>query len=354
MKLLPRSHRTPSDGPSVSNYVLITLTTVALLAATFALLVSRFGSGISPSDMADMHARNPDMVALPFDLRYYSAYKLRRAEWIAPELVVLGSSRGGSFQAKQFAPHAFYNMSFTAWTFEQLTDEFERLLQVVHPRIVILPLDFFMFSDQWESSSNDRAMIYDQPRYLKTSIANLLRTLYVNPNLLSQAIHSSFLGIQAMSSKEGFRADGSYLYSTEYINYSAERRLNGEFFISSFPGGATMSEDGKAQLKRFASLARERNVTLVAIQLPILTAAVDILDHSESYHPYAGVWRAFGSPANRAWLEGLGIHFFDLSHSDMDQDPSYFIDAAHLSEKGMAELITRLHQDAEFSRIVWP
>jgi hypothetical protein len=101
-------------------------------------------------------------------------------------------------------------------------------------------------------------------------------------------------------------------------------------------------------------LARQRGIKLVGVQLPLLRAGIDFLDHNTSYGPRAGAWREFESAATRAWLAGLGIPLFDLARSLVDDDPANFIDSVHLSDRGMDKTMAELQADPAFRAAIDP
>jgi hypothetical protein len=86
----------------------------------------------------------------------------------------------------------------------------------------------------------------------------------------------------------------------------------------------------------------------------MIRAGIDALEHDWSYHPRAGAWRDFESDQTRTWLADLGIPLFDLARSPVDDDPDNFVDAIHLSERGMDKAIAELQADPAFRAAVDP
>ena len=296
--------------------------------------------------------KKPDAVILPFDLRYNGAFKVERVEEERPEIIFISSSRAGALRASMFKPYRFYNLSFTAWTTGQITDVFERATRNVHPRIAIVSLDYFLFTDDWERGySGTRSMIFDRPlRYLKSSLGDFVRAVAQHPTIFRDYLRSPsrLLGPEAIITQQGFRNDGSYLYSLGHIEQARLHDQTADFLVQSMPGAPKMSERQTAPLVRLSEIARQRGIKLIAVQLPYVRAGVEYLDHNEAYRRYSGVWRDFESDSTRQWLKSIGISFFDLAHSTIDDQSENFVDAYHISELGAVRVMQELLAQPEF------
>ena len=131
-------------------------------------------------------------------------------------------------------------------------------------------------------------------------------------------------------------------FSASHIDDARQRHQTAETLVQAIPGGTEMSERQMAAIGRIAEMAKQRGITLVGVQLPFIRAGIDYLDHNESYRDYAGVWREFESDRNRNRLETLGIRFFDLARSPINDDKANFVDSYHVSELGALRVIQRL------------
>jgi hypothetical protein len=311
-----------------------------------------FGASATLAQLAGLQMKKPEAIILPFDLRYNGAFKLYRVEQERPEVICISSSRAGTLRASMFQPYRFYNMSFTAWTTEQLTDIFERATRNVRPRIAIISIDYFLFTDIWEKSySGTRTMIFDQPlRYLKSSLSNFIKTAAQHPVVFQDYLKEpgAFVGTQAILGQEGFRNDGSYVYSPGHINDARLHYQTAASLVGAMPGAPSMSKRQKAPLSRLSELAQQRGIKLVALQLPFIRAGVNYLDHDDSYRYYSGVWRDFESESTRDWLKGLGIAFFDLGRWTIDDEGISFVDAYHTSDLGALKVMQKLLTYPEF------
>jgi hypothetical protein len=350
------SQRAVEAFMNILRYLAIVLT-VALFAGfvppvVLFSLAKPFGASATLSQLADLQAKDPAAIILPFDLRYNGDFKLSRIEREHPDVLCISTSRAGALEASMFKPYHFYNMSFTAWTTDQMADMFERATRELHPRVVIISIDYFLFTNDWERGySGTRTMIYDQPwRYLKSSVADFARTVVKHQQVFEDYLKSpsAFTGTQAILSQEGFRSDGSYVYSSGHIDDARLHYQTAASLVNSMPGAPGMAERQKAPIAQIAELARQRGIKLIGIQLPFIRAGIDYLDQDESYRRYSGVWREFESDQTRDWLKSLGITFFDLARSTIDDDNRNFVDAYHTSKLGALRVTQQLLTFPEF------
>lgn len=311
-----------------------------------------FDATKTPEGLADLQAERPGSIILPLDVRYNLAFKVRRIEIVRPEIEWFATSRAGSAMAEMFRPHRFYNMAFTGWTTDQLEEAFERSTRNVRPRVAILSLDYFLFTDRWETQlrASRKMIIGEHLRHLQASLGLLARSVFTHwADFKAYADMSSrFIGPQTVLMQEGFRSDGSWHFTDAHIETAQRQFRNVQFSLDSLPGGQAMAPSQKAPIERIAQIAKQRGIKLLAVQLPYLRAGVDFLNARSANDEFYGVWHDFEGPNNRAWLESLGITFFDLSQSSLDDDPENFIDAYHPSERGMRASVGMLMQIDEF------
>jgi hypothetical protein len=338
---------------------------LALAFVIFAWVGQRTGSTTSFARIVEQQREDPTLIALPFDLRYWAMYKLEGVALRRPEIVYISSSRAGEFREQMFRPYSFYNLSFTAWTLDQAIEILDRVSRTNAPRIAIIELDYFMFTASWPRANADRSMYFNAGgRYKIESGIDALRLLVKQTNLLHDCnvriLETSpgcektafrFIGIQAIRTQDGFRSDGSYHYSAGRLE-SSKQNLTAQFLVQAMPGAPNIDPGQIAALERFAALARERHVTLIGIQLPLIKEGVDFLDNEPSYHHYAGVWREFMSQQMRVKFRSLGIHFFDLGRANFADDNNNFVDAYHPSELGALRSMISLCDDSDFRSLL--
>lgn len=311
-----------------------------------------FGASTTLAQLAAQQFERPELVVLPPKLNYNAEFKLEAAKLQNPDIMWFSTSRAGTATGEMFEPHRFYNMSFTAWTTEQLAEIFERATKATRPKLAILSLDYFLFTEKWRViNAPSRDMIFNSPfRYAKSSVSDFLSTA-MRHRPVFEAYASSptqFVGTQSILNQEGFRGDGSYVFSPGHIESTKRTSRTARFLIDAMPGAPNMSQRQMAYIEQIAEIAKERGIKVVAVQLPYLRAGIEFLDHHEGYRYFAGVWRDFESDKTRAWLSKLGIPLYDLARSSIDDDPDNFIDAYHLAEPGMRATITELMRDPAF------
>jgi hypothetical protein len=111
---------------NISRYLAVFSGAFLLLALALTGVVNWLGTPVgatnSLNDLANLQARDRNAIVLPFDLRYWAGLKLPRLATDKPDVIVISSSRGGAIRREMFAPYRLYNLSFTAWTIDQVTD----------------------------------------------------------------------------------------------------------------------------------------------------------------------------------------------------------------------------------------
>ncbi|BAM88530.1 conserved exported hypothetical protein [Bradyrhizobium oligotrophicum S58] len=355
MKDPPQPHHSPPPNPT-RRYVTTVLAASALagyLPPVGLLHAARpFGAAMRLQDLAESQRDHPEQIVLPFDLRYNAAFKLARLEQERPEVIWISTSRAGTFHAALFAPYRFYNLSFTAWTTSQTVDLFDRATRRLRPRVAILSLDHFLFADRWEEwFGTARRMHYDHSlTYIRSSLLDFARTATRHPATFRNYLNapSAFIGTQSIFREEGFRSDGSYLYSPGHIADARLHYMNAETLAETLPRAAGVSPWLKQPIARLAEIARSRGVKLVGVQLPFIRAGIDLLDRDQNGPHGFGAWREFAADETREWLRKLGISFFDLARLPMADETTSFVDAYHLADTGAARVMLHLLNDPEF------
>lgn len=306
-----------------------------------------------------------DSHLLVFTQQPYYTLKLARYTEEKPEVVWIGTSRSMHARSAMFEPYHFYNACLTAWTFDQLTEYLKLTLSAHKPRVVIFSLDYFMFAPGWIISrkhQNDFHTNFSYDDHLK-ALGSFLRFSAKSPKeTLGKLIHyfnnkkftsteqnQNLIGMPAIMEQLGVRYDGSFQLSSLEIRNSA-KNITKNSFIASVPGAPSIDPKQIEALKRFAQLAKENNVVLVGIALPILKDGLDYLDNEKSYWDYSGVWRDFNKPEMRQLFKEHGIHFFDAQRVAY-HDKTTFVEASHPSEKGILSTLLFLKKDPEFRNI---
>jgi hypothetical protein len=99
-----------------------------------------------------------------------------------------------------------------------------------------------------------------------------------------------------------------------------------------------MSPDQIANFDKLVALAKEKNVALIAVQLPFYEKILKALNDN----PDAGNWREFESAEWRRRLAESGVPFFDFADMpDYRDKPEYFLDSLD-PDRRVVDHISRL------------
>ncbi|HLZ03219.1 MAG TPA: hypothetical protein VKR55_13860 [Bradyrhizobium sp.] len=346
----------------------------ALFAAAFVPLVcliewAGWHSGATvPLSSIAREQQDSDKILWLGAFKDYAAYKLERIKLVQPEVLLVGSSRCAQARAQMFRPYKTYDGCLTAWPLEHVVDFIDRATRIAKPRVVIVALDWFLFGDTlaeaWRKErtmdfrqglNSHRRKVHDLIDFAKQTHWNLHELLAsMERDKFEPIDRNRLLGIEATRGQFGFRSDGSIFVAPVYRRIADEQLAKGvENVTGSFPGGQHLSEKQFRHIEQLSQLARNRGFTLVAIQFPIFKPAADFMDTSQSYWPYAGLWRELRSEATAERFERLGIRFFDMSRDPLNADPENFFDPAHPTERGVLRTIIKLLDRKDF-RDVFP
>ncbi|CCD83607.1 conserved protein of unknown function [Bradyrhizobium sp. ORS 285] len=364
-----RSLKIPSSGyEALTRYVAILL---ALFAAVFVPLLAvlegvgwRLGATVPLSIIAAEQSDNDRLLWLG-GFKDYAPYKLERIKQVQPEVLLVGSSRCGQARAQMFRPYVAYNACLTAWPLTHVVDFIDRATTAAKPRVVIVALDYFLFGDAlaeaWQKQrtmdfnqgiDSHRRKLHDVADFaMRTGMdANTFLSTVKTPQF-EQVDNNRLVGTEAIRGKFGFRKDGSVMVAPPYRAIAAETLARGaQYVTSSFPGAPHLSERQISEIERLSRLAQERGFTVVAIQYPLLESAAAFLDTDEAYWPYSGLWRELRSKPTVERFSAMGVHFFDMSRTEISRDDGNFFDPAHPSERGMLKTYLALLARPEFAK----
>jgi len=348
----------------INRYLLTLTSAAACLLSFFAAALYWFTEyseiGPAPRVMATRQTSDPTIVAWDGSANFWGDLKLHRIWHEKPEVIMVGSSRGGQLRSRMFRPYTFHNASFTAWNLDQTIDFIAHVTSKFTPRVIIVALDYFMFTDVYaDGVQQQREMYYGRDLKFEAIVwRNLITRLYQSPAFRHEladrpADKTHFIGLDAIRLSAGYRWDGSFLYPVRGDINQRKIPYNHLAFTAAFPGGPKAAKRQLEALERLAALAKLRGFVLVGIQLPILKPAVDFLDYDKDFWYYSGVWRDFKSDAMKSRFRDLGVHYFDLTGSPLGTDTANFYDSYHANEIGMLRSIIDLSDDPEF-RAIFP
>jgi hypothetical protein len=251
----------------------------------------------------------------------------------------------------------------TAWPLDHVVDFIDRATTETRPRVVVVALDYFLFSDPLAAAwRKERAMDYrqgiDSHRKKLHDVLDFAARTNWSPAAIEAPIehpplepidNNRLIGTEAIRGNFGFRDDGSVFLAPGYRMTSPSELARGATYVtSSFPGASHFSETLFKQIEKLAQLAKNRGFTVVAVQFPILKIATDFMDTDPTYQPLAGGWRELRSKATASRFTELGIRFFDMSRDPLAADPNNFFDPAHPSERGMLRTFINLMDRENF------
>jgi hypothetical protein len=354
---------------SLRGYIIIVLTVWAVfvlpIIGGLEWLGRRLGATIPLTEIAQQQ-RETDKLLWLGAFKDYAPYKLERIRIVHPEILLVGSSRCGQAREQMFRPYKAYNACLTAWPLEHVVDFVDRSTRLATPRVVILALDYFLFNDfQANAWRSERPMDYSQGiashwRKLRDVIDFAIRTNFSFDAIQAAATRpqiepidgNRLIGTEAIRGSFGFRTDGSIFVAPVYRQISADELARGaQYLTSSFGGGAHLSEIQFQQVERLSELAHSRGFSILAIQYPFLTSAVDVLETDQAPPNYMGLWHELGSEATARRLANLGIRFFDMSHFPLASEPGNFVDPAHPTERATLQTIIALMDRKAFSEL---
>ena len=284
----------------------------------------------------------------------YGPLALARAQIEHPDILMIGHSRCGQMRSMMFKPYQFQNACVVAWTFGQIKNMIDLATRTGGPKTIIFTLDYFMLGDAYAKKWEDRAFMdfLSPQRGHRDALRDLASMFKTHPVAMATAMPSylvgrvygpdglEFLGPYAIALRFGFRSDGSLLYDAVTREQAPVNRTDLTRIIAAVGDGDGL-QPGRAQmqaLREIGALGKQRNLTIIGIQLPIIQGAVDVLNSDRDWNGYRdvdrGTWRLLQSIQMRKELMDMGIHFVDLTHDSVAKEPRAFIDPAHPSEYG--------------------
>jgi len=348
----------------------------ALIALAFVeLLAWRTGATVAASvaTVAQWQHDDPNIVwSGPGQL--YGPLALARAKIEHPDILMIGHSRCGQMRSMMFKPYKFHNACVVAWTLGQIKNMIDLATRKNGPTTIIFVLDYFMLGDAYAKEWEGKAfMDFSPPRrshldgLLDMALMFKKRPAQMISAMPSYLIHhvdkrddgSELFGPYAIALQAGFRSDGSLLYDPTTRAQASANNKDLSRILAAVPNGDGV-RPGSAQLRalrEIGDLGKQRNLTLIGIQLPIIQGAINVLDSDKDWNGYRsadrGNWRLLESHLMRQQLRDIGIHFFNLTHDLIAKDSLAFIDPAHPSEYGMGVvLLDAMNGDPEFRALL--
>ncbi len=320
-----------------------------------ALVLAIGGEFIPVARIVERHAAMEDAVLYgPAYSNPAKPFKLKAVVHRSPRVIALGTSRVMQFRSAMFTDVAqFYNAGGGVESIHELRQFLERIPRGAEPELLIVGLDQWRFNpnstefepqipDAEESASNILHMakmkVYQDYWLGKFRLSSL----YGVPG------GSIRIGLNAIANENGFRNDGSYYYG-QYTGTStrpddedvrfedALTRL--ETGTKGFEYGSRISPDAVAEVDRFLSACKERQIHVIGFLPPFAHAVYLKLVAMNDKHAYFGKLQ----PALEAVFAKHGAVLFDFSDlaitgaSDIET-----IDGFHGSETAYVRILLEM------------
>lgn len=335
----------------------------------------RTGAIYSIQQIAELQHDDPDLIWTGAG-QLYGPFHLARISIEQPKVVVIGHSRCGQLRSMMFKPYSFQNACVSAWTLEQVKNLIDLATKHNPPQIVMFTLDYFMLGDAYTKLWQEKSYLDFSPYTFRTYLDDLLMlgTAFNRhpgamigrmPAYLFGRAHEptnglGLIGPWTIAARAGFRSDGSLLYDKATRDAAPTNTTELPRLIAVVPDGdgREPAADQMKVLEEIGELGRQRHVTIVGIQLPIIQGALDILDSDKDWNQYRAadraVWKLMRTAEFREKMRGMGINFFDLSHDPVAQDSRAFIDPAHPAEYGMGMALADTFDNDPAFRAIFP
>jgi len=284
--------------------------------------------------------------------------KLQAARLKRPDVLILGSSRANQWRSAMFAPYSFYN---SGNAIDPLSD-FSRFLEQMRspfPKVIIFSLDFFTFNNGWAARFVNLAHEDIRRNEYAVILQKLIDEVRTDPAVLRMPIDPVYrvpaIGLTASRYGMGFRIDGSFQYGSSLkkgpiaaadVARGIERVTQGEEPFQFHQG---LDAEQLHELERFATLARENSVALVAVTMPFPRAEIDAVEKSDRL----GIWKEFEQQSFKDWVGKQGIIYFDFAHTEsFDGNEGEFVDAFHPTETAYVRMLVSMLKDARFRALL--
>lgn len=227
-------------------------------------------------------------------------YKLRLYEAVKPEIVVVGSSRVMQFRGTAFR-RPFVNVGGTAGNLSVLRSTIDAMLKIHRPQAVIIGLDFWWFSENWQKDPfvpeppTSGSYVYDLET-LKAPWKWLLEGKigwkeFFAP--LTGGFREDRFGIMAQKSDDGFASDGSWHYTADVtgqqrpFDYQFGDTLKQvRYGIKAFAPAPRLSE---AHLDAFAEIycrLKSRGIQTFVFIAPLSATVLDAMRERQAAYPH--------------------------------------------------------------------
>jgi len=299
------------------------------------------------------------MLYLPRLTDHSFALKTAGADFQKPEILALGASRANQWRSAMFEAD-FFNAAQAVYTFKHYT-EFLQHIEPNGPGVIIISVDFYNFSDDWNDLFADAQKKDLNPFDLQQlPVISLVKELVKNPIAVFDDDRDPIYGVPAIGLSAqrigaGYRIDGSLQYGMEIsgnfagsvsTDQALERVTTGS---SPFQFGDALSTQSFKDLSNFLDLAESRNIQVIGITMPYEPRLADALEAS----PGHGIWREFRGSKVQEYFQQRAVPYFDFSDIEsFDGRASEFVDPFHASEPAYLRILLEMSKNTDVARLL--
>lgn len=308
----------------------------------------------------ELHVFSQDNIATRSDLLWgsawgqnHSGYKLDRALYLKPDILVLGSSRTGQFRAVMAPQLNFFNAGLSVGNAGAAEPFARRLFPHHKPGLVLLGLDPWWFGEGDVAELREPKFSLDR----REQVSNMIR-MGVRWDMVATAPPERdalggriAVGWMAAAQASGFRPDGSYQYGDVILGTNPVYEQQGYRWQDGFRLhlGHAATNQGRFRairfdpvkieaLRMFLRYARAQGVPVVMF----MTSYPGRVWQAVQDNPVQRAFHRHADQAVAALAEAEGVAYFDaMNIADFGQGDDQSIDGLHVDE--VAVLATLIH-----------
>ena len=227
-------------------------------------------------------------------------YKLRLYAAVKPEIAVVGSSRVMQFRGSYFR-RPFVNVGGTAGNLSVLRSTIDAMLRIHRPQAVIIGLDFWWFSANWQKDPfapeppTSGSYVYDLET-LKAPWKWLLEGKigwreFFAP--LTGVFRDDRFGIMAQRGNDGFASDGSWHYTADVtgqqrpFDYQFGDTLKQvRYGIKAFAPAPVLSEEHLDAFAEIYCRLKSRGIQTYVFIAPLSATVLDAMRERQAGYPH--------------------------------------------------------------------
>ncbi len=318
----------------------------------FVFMVS--GEHLSLSTVAELQEKNKNILYMSSDsARTTKPYKFFSTILHNPEVVVIGTSRTGTFKSSFFKDSSvFYNAGSTA-DYALNTDDLYQYIDGLPStsKLQVLLFDVSSYVAASNKVSGESATSYSPASYFLTTgwrrfYLDYIQKRFTVSELLAAKKDNSHIGFTALLHSSGYRFDGSLErgdIDMSAIQKDLPRQIQAT--IADMPNSLEYkgaSAENLASIDRLLRLCASKNIYVIGYSSPY---AQEIYDHMMSLQDEHGA-KYRDLPVVLSALFGQhSFHFYDTRDlSALGSSDNELYDVAHPTEKSTIRLIISLAQ----------